>query len=96
MKEPFSLHPFHVGILDSQDQPALFELLSACEDYSMLVSGSPAIEQDAIDLLNSLPPGKRRTDKYILGFTETERTPLHAFGGSPMVIRMRRELTAKA
>jgi GNAT superfamily N-acetyltransferase len=58
--------------LDDTDQPAIFALLQACDDFSLLSSGMPSTEQDALDLLRDYPPGIPPEQKAVLGFFDPE------------------------
>jgi ribosomal protein S18 acetylase RimI-like enzyme len=73
----FFLPRFKSRCLKEQDQPAIFVLLQSCDDFSLLSSGMPSVEQDAFDLLHDCPPGIPHEQKAVIGFFE-ERSRLAA------------------
>jgi len=54
--------------LNEADQTAIFTLLQACEDFSLLSHGMPSTETDALDLLHDRPPGIAPDQKAVIGF----------------------------
>jgi GNAT superfamily N-acetyltransferase len=54
------------------DQPAIFTLLQGCEDFSLLSSGLPATEEDALELLHDRPPGIAPDQKAVIGFFDRD------------------------
>ena len=60
-----TVHP-----LDDRDLGEISALLTACDDFSILVSGQPHQAEDAFGLLHDLPPMKTEADKQVLGFRD--------------------------
>lgn len=64
---PFEVPGCSVGRLSNENVSDLQRLHERCADYIELVSGAPPAEDEAAQLLQSLPPGKSLDDKFVLG-----------------------------
>jgi GNAT superfamily N-acetyltransferase len=58
--------------LKDTDQDAIFSLLKACADFSLLSHGIPSAEDDAHDLLTDRPPGISPDQKAVIGFFDRD------------------------
>ena len=60
--------------LDAADQPRVQALLTACDDYALMLTGQPNPPDAAATLFASLPPGRGPADKLVLGIQEPDGT----------------------
>lgn len=63
---------YTVRYLNDADQAAIFTLLQACDDFSILSSGLPSVEDDARSLLSDHPPGISPGKKGVIGFFDSD------------------------
>ena len=63
--------------LDESRQPELQAFYASCADYFELVTGQTPGPDEARDLLTSLPRGKTREDKFVIGLFDA---PGHIIG----------------
>lgn len=61
------LNGYNIRVVGAEDIAHLQSLLIRCEDYFLMVSGSPPDSSAAHSLLASKPEGKTIEDKLILG-----------------------------
>jgi GNAT superfamily N-acetyltransferase len=71
----FSGEGFTVRPLDRSEQDAVQTLMTACDDYAVMLTGKPHGPEAASDVFTSLPPGKDYTDKFVLA-VDTPDKPL--------------------
>lgn len=65
--ELFKIENYTVRLLDMDDIDDVQQLCMRCDDYFHIVEGMPPSEDAAQEILESLPPGKYKEDKFVAG-----------------------------
>ncbi|MDD3965802.1 MAG: GNAT family N-acetyltransferase [Candidatus Neomarinimicrobiota bacterium] len=63
---------FRIRVLGPEHEPALRILCKECSDYCTMVTGREPRLNDAGKILNELPPGKSKEDKFVYGLLDRE------------------------
>lgn len=74
MEAIFSIPGYQIKYLSKDDIPIINKLVYECKDYFIIVNGIIPTQQETLEILNDLPPGKSYNDKYVIGiFNEQQK-----------------------
>ncbi len=63
---------YRLGRVTEADMSKMLDLCRSCDAYYALDIGRQPQEEDAVEILHELPPGKHLCDKYVIGMFDAE------------------------
>ncbi|WP_239256289.1 GNAT family N-acetyltransferase [Listeria ilorinensis] len=67
---------YHVKFLNKTDVALVETVADASSDYFLIEQGRPATEADALAIIQDLPPGKSKFDKFVMAILDEEDAPI--------------------